>query len=365
MNMEPSINGRVESLPKNLYFPRATTAIYAALKSFSSSGKIIIPSTICLDPIFASHFANYQPVFVGVDGFQLALKKVIKMLDNDSEINAVLLPFLYGYQIEGLEEFWNQINSREILVIEDLAQTLGPSNFIGPQGRAKLVTVHSYGKGKIIDSHRLGIASTSDLELYSAMKSLCPRDLLISEESYRFLELEYRRVYELFLKSDSHEESWLNFYETVWDSDPRLFVPFLARPFESLPSFKVKHLHWADLESRNKRHSELLDLFREYQGAVLPSNSDSRRPIWRTTIRLPNSERNALYNYLNSNGFFVSKWYKAMHRYVPSFLAQNNTDLKSAEIFEDEVINFKIDGTMNDKTFNLYIKAINNWISNR
>jgi len=298
--MEPGINGRVESLAKNLYFPRATTAIYAALKSFSSSGKIIIPFTICLDPIFASHFANYQPVFVGVDGFQLALKKVIKMLDNDPEINAILLPFLYGYQI-----------------------------------------------------------------VYSAMKSFRPRNLLISEESYRLLELEYRRVYELFLESDSHEENWHNFYETVWNSDPRLFVPFLAQPFESVPSFKVKQLHWAELESRNKRHSELLDLFREYQGAALPSNSDSRRPIWRTTIRLPNSERNGLYNYLKSNGLFVSKWYKAMHRYVPSFLAQNNTDLKSAEIFEDEVINFKIDGTMNDRHFNLYIKAINNWISSR
>ena len=125
--MIATINNKAsKSFEESLYFPRATTAIYAALKSFSSSGKIIIPSTICLDPIFASYYANYEVVFVGIKGFQLELKKVIQILDDDPEINAILLPFLYGYPIEGLEEFWNQINSREILVIEDLAQTLGP-----------------------------------------------------------------------------------------------------------------------------------------------------------------------------------------------------------------------------------------------
>ena len=364
--MIATINNKAsKSFEESLYFPRATTAIYAALKSFSSSGKIIIPSTICLDPIFASYYANYEVVFVGIKGFQLELKKVIQILDDDPEINAILLPFLYGYPIEGLEEFWNQINSREILVIEDLAQTLGPSHFIGPQTRAKLVTIHSCGKSKIIDSKRLGIASTLDTELHSAMKNLRPKDLLISENGYKELDWQYDEFYKIFLRTVSYEENWQYFYQTVWNSDPRLFIPFLSTPIKSTFSHDIKHLQSPEYKIRKRRHTDILELFRDFQDAVLPVKSDSLRPIWRTTIRLPNSDRNQLYDYLNSNGLFASKWYRAMHRYVPSYLAENSADLKSAEVFEEEVINFKIDKTMSEKTFINYRTAIRKWIFNR
>jgi len=363
--MEPIINDRFENIPKSVYFPRATTAIYAALRSFNSSGKIIIPSTICLDPIFAAYYANYEIVFVGIDGFQLELKKVNQILDDDPEINAILLPFLYGYPIDGLEEFWNQINSREILVIEDLAQTLGPSHFIGPQTRAKLVTIHSCGKSKIIDSKRLGIATTRDSELHSTMKNLRPRDLLISEKDYRLLEQQYLEFYEAFLRTISYEENWQNFYQTVWNSDPRLFIPFLSTPMKSTLSQDIKHWQSPEYKMRNRRHTDILELFRNFQDARLPAKSDSSRPIWRTTIRLPNDVRNQLYDYLNSNGLFASKWYRAMHRYVPIYLAQNDAKLRSAEVFEEEVINFKIDKTMTDRTFDNYKTAIEKWIFNR
>ena len=210
-----------------LHFPRATTAIYTALKSYCASGKIIIPSTICLDPIIACHYANYEPVFVGVEGFQLNLKETINILDNDSKINAILLPFLYGYPIVGLDEFWAQIKSREILVIEDLAQTLGPSHFIVSHAKPRVVTIYSCGRSKIIDTQRLGIAHTLDADLYSEMKNLRPKELLISENAYDDLERKYKQTYESFLSSGTFEKNWKSFYHNVWDSDPRLFIPFL------------------------------------------------------------------------------------------------------------------------------------------
>lgn len=366
VRMIASKNNRAsKSFEESLYFPRATTAIYAALKSFSPSGKIIIPSTICLDPIFASYHANYEVIFVGIEGFQLDLKRVIQILNHDPKINAVLLPFLYGYPIEGLKEFWNQINSREVLVIEDLAQTLGPSHFIGPQTKAKFVTIYSCGKGKIIDSTRLGIASTLDADLHSAMKNLRPKDLLISESGHKELERQYAKIYETFLKTVSYEEKWQNFYQTVWESDPRLFTPFLSTPIKSTLSQNIKSLQSPEYRIRTKRHTHILELFRDFRNAVLPVKSDSLRPIWRTTIRLPNSDRDQLYDYLISNGLFASKWYRAMHRYVPNSLAQYSADLKSAEVFEEEVINFRIDKSMSEKTFIDYRTAIKKWVLSR
>lgn len=344
-----------------LHFPRASTAIYIALKSYCASGKIIIPSTICLDPIIACHYANYEPIFVGVEGFQLDLKETIKILDSDSKVNAILLPFLYGYPIVGLNEFWNQIKSREILVIEDLAQTLGPSHFSASHGKAKVVTVYSYGRSKIIDTQRLGIAQTLDTELYAEMKNLRPKELIITENNYVDLERKYKETYESFLTLDSYEKNWKSFYCNVWNSDPRLFIPLHQKPKRyPLPSH-VFGLQMSELDLRMRRHATLDQVFRKLPNVVLPDINDSSRPIWRTTVRLPNFERDQLYKYMKSRGLFVSKWYKAMHRYVPDFMSQKRKELGSAELFEDEVLNFRIDSQMAEESFRIYKSAIEDW----
>jgi len=349
---------------KILHFPRATTAIYTALKSYSASGKIIIPSTICLDPIIACHYANYEPVFVGVEGFQLDLKETINILNNDSKVNAILLPFLYGYPILGLDEFWNQIKAREILVIEDLAQTLGPSHFIASHAKPTVVTIYSCGISKIIDTQRLGIAHTLDAELYSEMKNLRPEGLQISENAYDDLERKYKKTYESFLSFNTFENNWKSFYCNVWNSDPKLFIPFFEKPREYPLSLDVIGLQMPYLDLRKKRHRALDELFRNLPSAVLPDTTDSNRPIWRTTVRIPNFERDQLYKYMKSRGLFVSKWYKAMHRYVPDFISQNSRELASAELFEDEVLNFRIDPHMDEGGFQTYKLAIEDWIFN-
>ena len=356
---DKELNKRIGEI---LHFPRATTAIYAALKSYGASGKIIIPSTICLDPIIACHYASYEPIFVGVEGFQLDLKEAINILDNDSKINAILLPFLYGYPIVGLDEFWNQIKSREILVIEDLAQTLGPSHFTASHAKPKIVTIYSCGTSKIIDTPRLGIAHTSNAELYSEMKNLSPIELLISENTYDDIERKYKETYESFLSSDTFEKNWKSFYHNVWNSDPRLFIPFREKPTKYPLSLDVTVPETPDLELRKKRHRVLDDLFRNLPNAVLPDITDFTRPIWRTTVRIPNFERDQLYEYMRSRGLFVSKWYKAMHRYVPDFVSQNSRELASAELFEDEVLNFRIDPNINEGDFQTYQSAIEDWI---
>jgi len=351
-----------KEIGKILHFPRATTAIYTALKAYCASGKIIIPSTICLDPIIACHYANYEPVFVGAEGFQLDLKETINILENDSKVNAILLPFLYGYPIVGLDEFWDQIKSREILVIEDLAQTLGPSHFITSHAKPTVVTVYSCGRSKIIDTQRLGIAHTMDEELYFEMKNLRPNELLISENAYDELERRYKETYESFLSSDAFENNWKSFYRNVWNSDPRLFIPLHEKPTKYPLSLNVTGLQTSDLDLRNRRHMALEELFRSLPNAKLPDVTDSTRPIWRTTIRIPNFERNQLYRYMKSRELPVSKWYQAMHRHVPEFMSQNSRELASAELFEDEVLNFRIDPHMDEGDFQNYKSAIADWI---
>jgi hypothetical protein len=66
---------------------------------------------------------------------------------------------------------------------------------------------------------------------------------------------------------------------------------------------------------------------------------------------------------MKSRGLFVSQWYKAMHRYVPNSLIQSSADLKTSELFEEEVLNFRIDAGMTDKNFQAYKSAIQEYFT--
>jgi hypothetical protein len=208
------------------------------------------------------------------------------------------------------------------------------------------------------------MAHTLDTELHSEMKNLRPKELLISENAYGDLERKYKETYESFLSFDTFEKNWKSFYRNVWNSDPRLFIPLLEKPRKYPLSLDVIGLQTPDLDLRKRRHRALDELFRNLPNAVLPDITDSTRPIWRTTVRIPNFERDQLYKYMKSRGLFVSKWYKAMHRYVPDFMSQNSRELASAELFEDEVLNFRIDPHMDEGGFQTYKSAIEEWIFN-
>lgn len=324
----------------NLITSRGASAIYVALKCYSKSGQILIPSTICLSPIIASRLAGYRVRFVGIEKFQVNLEEMAKCLRENNEINAILLPELYGYPLEGLDLFWNSIKNLNILVIEDLAQSGGRSRLEGYTGKPTVVTIYSFGPAKIINSIRCGVLSTRNDSFFNEARFI--HNQIEKSDSNEFREAleQYNSSYEDFLSIPEVNQNWRDFYMKAADFPSILYIPKL----DWLDNGVNVDLSLArETEMRNRRHLEFLTLLSSFSAVNLPSILSTSWPIWRTTIRVPQGERDKIVQNLRSKGFPVSTWYKAMHLVFKDGESENSGPLEEAALFQDEVINLFLD----------------------
>ena len=342
----------------NLITNRAASAIHLALTTFSPRGIILIPSNICLSPIMAGKIANYEIRFVGTREFQPDLMEIVEHLQSDKNINAMLLPELYGYPIADLENFWNYIKERDILVVEDLAQTLGKSRYSHFRGRPTIVTIYSFGPTKIIDSVRCGILSTNNENFFRELESKFSWLENNSREAFVAASENYNTLYKALLSKEETDRDWPNFYIAASKLSPVLYTPRFA--LEDISSGFINNV--AEItQTRNERHRRFLEVLRGNEQIVLPLAQDSIHPIWRTTIRVDHQKRELVVQELRNRGFPVSTWYKAMHVMLREDPQESTDSLEEAVRFQNEVINLFLD----IPNFEDYFKVVRNVIKER
>jgi dTDP-4-amino-4,6-dideoxygalactose transaminase len=320
---------------------RAASAIYLSLKALGKKGKVILPSTICLSPIMASKLAGYEIVFVGVHQFQMDLTSAAKMINSDSEIRAILIPQLYGYPIPAMDFFWGEIAHRDILVIEDLAQSWGRSRLSTLEGKPTLVTIHSFGEAKFFSKVRCGVLTTHDASFKREIDEVNAKIKFDDIKKFQQAGQNYRIAYSDFLRSTKELKLWQEFIDQAITVDPVLYIPKLP-----LPDFDYSiSLNLSDrILEQNSRHFELMKLLASMPSMVLPDFETSEFPIWRSTVRVEPKYRDQIVRRLRAHSLPVSTWYRAMHKYTPVGWENSvKPDLSSAEVFENEVINFFID----------------------
>jgi dTDP-4-amino-4,6-dideoxygalactose transaminase len=319
---------------------RAATAIYLSLKTFSGSGKIVMPSTICLSPIVAAMEAGYEIEFVGVRNFQVDLTTTANLINSDPSINAVLLPELYGYPLQGLKDFWNKVAHRNLLLIEDLAQTLGKSRLNELSGKPTVVSVYSFGKSKVVESIRCGMITTKDNSFFSELESnynALPFDL--PTEYQKHLDT-YNLLYAKLLSSPHPNRNWANFYKAAMSIDRTLYTPKIQ---QTIATEGIDLFPKSLTKERNSRHYWVSDQLTEFDFIKQPENFEPIGPIWRTTILVPAMVRDEIVEKIRSHQQPVSTWYKAMHRLVADVNGDSDDSLKEAEQFEAGVINLFLD----------------------
>ena len=324
----------------NLVTNRAATAIYLALNCYAPRGRVLIPSNICLSPIMAAKIANYDVVFIGTSSFQMDLKEVIKHIESDKNVNAVLLPELYGYPIRNLASFWDCIKERDILIIEDLAQSLGKSRISHFSGKPTVVTIYSFGPTKVIETFRCGVLSTNNDSFYKDLEAKFQELGTNSSSLFRKTSQEYDRMYINLRQKAENERNWSQFYTAASLLNPVLFVP----RFELEDISDEFEFNWTELiRARNCRHSRLLELFKDYDQVLLPPEVDPIHPVWRTTVRVESPYRDLIVQDLRDKGMPVSTWYKAMHQMLRGNYVEHNDSLNEAVRFEQEVVNLFLD----------------------
>jgi dTDP-4-amino-4,6-dideoxygalactose transaminase len=342
MSITPATN-RIEKMSGtefNLLTNRAASAIHLALTTFSRTGIILIPSNICLSPIMASKIANYEVRFIGTDKFQIDLMDVVKHLESDTNVNAILLPELYGYPILNLEIFWECIKERNILVLEDLAQSLGKSRMSQFSGKPTVVTIYSFGLTKIIDTIRCGVISTANESFFQDLKARYSSLEKNSQTEFEAASGAYNKLYKELLTKDEVNRDWPEFYTAASKLSTVLYTPrFPKGDIGGGFNFEESTI----IQSRNERHARFLELLKGYESIILPPEVELTHPVWRTTIRLDCNVRNSVVDRLRNMGYPVSTWYKAMHRMFQGDDLTTTDSLNEAVRFENEVVNLFLD----------------------
>ncbi len=332
---------KMTEIENPLITSRAATGIFLSLKAFGNEGKIILPSTICLSPIMASKLAGYELIFVGVDQFQMDLRSAAKIINADLNVRAILIPELYGYPIREMESFWKAISHRDILVIEDLAQSWGRSRFSTFQGSPTLVTIHSLGETKFFTKVRCGILSTPDTSFKKEIDEVNARIKFDEVKEFQNAGQNYSSAYSDFLRTPNPLINWQDFINQAMALNSVLYIPKLPLPnFENVGSLNLTD----SILERNSKHIELMSVLSSLPILTLPNFRSSKYPVWRSTVRVDSEYRDEIVKRVRARGLPISTWYRAMHKYVPAGGDSTKmSELEGAEVFEKEVLNFFID----------------------
>ena len=144
-----------------------SSAIYLLLKALDlKNKKIIIPSNVCYEVFLSIIYSENYPLVVDINnnlGFSLIdLTKIIKKQKN---ISAIIFPYIYG-NADNFNSVLNLTKKKKILLIEDIAGSLG-----GKIGKKRFGTfsdfcVGSFGQGKIIDLKKGGFFATNNSKIF-------------------------------------------------------------------------------------------------------------------------------------------------------------------------------------------------------
>jgi len=97
---------------------RGAVAIYLALRVLGfNKGKVVMPSILCLSPANAVIYAGLEPIFCDINlaDFNIDIDKLEKLLKEEKDIKAIILPHIYGQptaidKVEASQKISSKIN---------------------------------------------------------------------------------------------------------------------------------------------------------------------------------------------------------------------------------------------------------------
>lgn len=132
---------------------RAATGIYLALlESNCTSGYVLVPGNLCYAGIYPALYAGLLPVFCDVDSRtgNVTLETITQVWQKDG-IRAAVIPHMYGNPVLEMQEIYDFLHERGVVVIEDCASAMGASAETYQLGRVGDYTVYSTGYAKTLD----------------------------------------------------------------------------------------------------------------------------------------------------------------------------------------------------------------------
>ncbi len=160
---------KISSKSKINFFGRANSAIWTIasyLKKKTKKRTIILPSTMCISPSIIFLVNGFKLLFIDVEKKNglLDIEKTKKQIKKNNDIAAIFYVNLFGNK----EAKTSQLkNIKDILVIQDLAQTFFNKKDYNNSDVFGDMIILSFGYSKIFDLNHGGIVLSNNYDFYN------------------------------------------------------------------------------------------------------------------------------------------------------------------------------------------------------
>tara|TARA_Y100001958_G_C21236395_1_gene562917 strand:- start:155 stop:1219 length:1065 start_codon:yes stop_codon:yes gene_type:complete len=326
---------KISSRSKINFFGRANSAIWTIasyLKKRTEKRTIILPSTMCISPSIIFLVNGFKLLFIDVEKKNglLNIKKTKKQIKKNHDIAAIFYVNLFGNK----DTEASQLKKiKDILVIQDLAQTfLNKKNYNKSDIFGDMIIL-SFGYSKIFDLNHGGVILSDNYDFYNyAIKF----DKKIKNNKV----------------SDIAKSKYLNWYNEVVEKKKK-FKKNILHKFASklyLIKFnknKIKRIFASinKIEEEYQKRKKLLYLYKKFFSNQQVKFLHSKNTLipWRFSFLIENKE-NFLKNVRNK-GYDASSYYPNLGRI---FSNQTNLFINSDNI-EKKIVNLWLTNDYNIK----------------
>lgn len=320
------------------FFGRANTAIWAItlfLKKNNKKRSIILPASMCVSPAIIFLINGFKLIFVDVDKNTglLDIKKVSKIIKKDNDICGLFYVNLFG-NTEDLSSQINKIKKKNIVVIQDLAQTfLYPTKKINNKLIGDFIIL-SFGYSKIFDLNHGGMVLSNDSYFRHFGEKF--------DEGLKKININYKT-----------KNKYIKWYEQFFIKNQKFMVKDLKVFAKELylikfnvKIFKKIYLSITSLAKESSKRSKLLKdyikIFTKLDVHIL--HSKSTMIPWRFSF-LANTKKEIILDKLRKKNFDASSYYPNIaKRFDKSKKKFNNADK-----IEKKIINLWLTNKYNKK----------------
>ena len=334
-----------------ILFSRATSAIYSIFNVIGEKNKkIVFPSNLCLNPVYAAIFAKSNFTFSDINYYtgNFSISSLTNTLSENKNISMIFCSHMYGIPNE-VEKIKKKIGNKNIFLIEDCAQSMGTeinNNYLGSFGE---IAIYSFGYSKNIDCDYGGALLTNDYKIFKEIEKFQNKDIdFVTINELRSYKKEYLKQYYNYI--NSNKKMGFNQYINI-NHFKKLFVNKIKNNWIKKASLDIKKINYLR-KIRNEKRKIYDD---QFNNKIAFSKFDDNFFPWRYNIYIPDQKRDKLLTKLWSNNIHANKLYHSL----PKFLF-NNTKYKNSILLEKNIINLWLDESVNKK----YIKDTSNFIVN-
>ena len=313
---------------------RGTVAVYLALKALGyKTGKIIVPSNICLGPLNAVLYAGLEPYFcdVTLKDFNLDIDQLEQILKIQGDVRAVLLPHMYGHPTD-IDRIVQLAQKYKVKLIEDAAQALGGEYKGQSLGSFGEFSILSFGHTKILDVGGGGALLFDRKEYLSDIQQHIRR-LPWKVKGYKMLAEQYRKLYYALAPYVQEDYTWGPLYYTFPYIFKELYlfqdisIDFLRKLKTGLKT--LKHI----VERRNENAAHYIRHLRH--PSIRHPQYQWSGVFWRYSFLIRYSQQQEIAKKIRQNGVDISNWYPPAHY----FFQMQPQRLKNAEYIGRHVFN--------------------------